>query len=147
MVWYEDEIEELQKSPLAKLSIYVTSKADPIVSGQPAEVEADNEENVRRSLYVETESTLNIKQNQSASSSDEALQKELGITPERVADLEKQISRDLKRRSQTLEKNIDEKHSIKIDTLPGRPDLTSTIKSVVAMAETRDTVGVGGEIL
>lgn len=53
LTWYEAEIEELQRSSVVNLQIYVTSKTDNIVTSEPVEAEAAAERHVRDSLYID----------------------------------------------------------------------------------------------
>lgn len=161
LTWYEDEIKELNKSPIVNVCIYVTSKTDPIVTSQPVEEAAAVENDVRRSLYIEVDESDDTEGELSSDSNEilDALGKELGMGRQGLGALEKELgigkqgdsARDRRiskrfsnRFSANLEAQMDQKTMSHIETLSGRPDLTSIIRGVVKSAEQRDTVAVGG---
>lgn len=128
------------------MSIYVTSKTDPIVTSEPVEQSAAVENDVRRSLYIQendSEATDERPSSEASNSNEvlDALQKELGLEKQTDLVREKRFS---KRHSANLEAQMDQRPMTHIETLGGRPDLTSIVKDVVKSAEQRDTVAVGG---
>lgn len=169
LTWYEEEIRELTQCPIVNLSIYVTSKTDPIVTSQPVEEATAVENDVRRSLYLDLdgddsppstpdEDAIETSSDPTAEALEkelgfgrdhiEALQKELGIgtlgTQEELV-RDKRISKRLSQRySANLEAQMDQRPMSYIETMSGRPDLTALIKGIVKNAEQRDTVAVGG---
>lgn len=144
MTWYEDEIKELKKSSITNLSIYVTSKSDTIATGQPPEEAAAVEIDVRRSLYIQENDSEGVNELSSeASTSNEgldSLEKELGPVKQQADE-----KRHSKRFSVRMEAQMDQRPMIYIETLGGRPDLTSIVGQIVKSAEQRDTVAVGGK--
>ncbi|KAH0606141.1 uncharacterized protein H6S33_003802 [Morchella sextelata] len=168
LTWYEEEIKELTQCPIVNLSIYVSSKTDPIVTSQPVEEATAVENDVRRSLYLdldgdETEPSTPDEDAIETSSDPiaEALEKELGFGKDHIEALQKElgigtlgtqeelvrdkrISKRLSQRySANLEAQIDQRPMSYIETMSGRPDLTALIKGIVKNAEQRDTVAVG----
>lgn len=143
MTWYEDEIKELKKSSITNLSIYVTSKSDTIATSQPPEEAAAVENDVRRSLYIQENDSEEVNELSSESSNSQdgldTLQKELGLGKQPTEE-----KRHSKRFSARMEAQMDQRPMFYIETLGGRPDLTSIVGQVVKSAEQRDTVAVGG---
>lgn len=106
------------------------------------------ENDVRRSLYIqENDSEATDEQSSSEASNSheglDSLQKELGLVKQTDKIREKRLS---KRYSANLEAQMDQRPITHIETLSGRPDLTSIVKEVVKAAEQRDTVAVGGNL-
>lgn len=146
LTWYEDEIKELKKSPITNLSIYVTSKTDNIATGELPEDTAAAENDVRRSLYIQENDSDEVNELSSEASGSEegldALQKELTLGKQQIDDMREK--RHSKRFSVRMEAQMDQRPMFYIETLGGRPDLTSIVGQVVKSAEQRDTVAVGG---
>jgi hypothetical protein len=132
LTWYEAELEALKQSPIVNVTVYVTSTADTIVTSQTIEEEKQQEEDVRRSIYVERRPS-----DASASSSDAALA---------ANDLEASLEKELGLSTGTAEKleaKIDEVPRIKVETKTGRPDITKIVETMVKGAHRRDIVAVG----
>ncbi|KAF8250580.1 hypothetical protein K440DRAFT_653467 [Wilcoxina mikolae CBS 423.85] len=125
LTWFEDELEELKKSPIVNMSVYVTHNTDPIVTSLSVEADAAREENVRRSIYVENDEP------QLPNLNDDIAFKvlESGLVRQSAA--------------QKLEATIDKMPRIPYRTHNGRPDISAIIGSVVSSSEQRNTVAVG----
>lgn len=103
------------------------------------------ESDVRRSLYIQENDSDEVNGLSPATSgSDEgldALQKELSLGKQQIDEIREK--RHSKRLSIRMEAQMDQRPMFYIETLGGRPDLTSIVKSVVKSAEQRDTIAVG----
>jgi hypothetical protein len=134
LTWYEDELEELKRSPIVNMSVYVTHNTDPIVTSLPIEVDAAREADVRRSIFIEDDQQL------------PDINDDLAFKV-----LERGFARHSARHStrhsvaeaKKLEATIDGLPRIPYRTHNGRPDITSIINSVVRSSEQRNTVAVG----
>ena len=137
ITWYEDELEELKKSPLVKVSVCVTSAEDPIVSGQSADAEAAQEYHVRRSICPDVEK-LRLP---GPADSDGALSNlkeiEAGSGAASITSSEKNHSS--KKGEEAI---IDAMPQVDIATMPGRPNVAEIVKAAVAASSPRDTVAV-----
>lgn len=106
------------------------------------------ESDVRRSLYIQENDSEEVGETSSeASNSNEGLdtlQKELGLGKQQVDEIREK--RNSKRFSARMEAQMDQRPMFYIETLGGRPDLTSIVGQVVKSAEQRDTVAVGGNL-
>jgi hypothetical protein len=112
------------------------------VTSEPVEEAAAVEKDVRRSLYLqENDSSGSSSSPHSDISCEKELEAALGNTD--IDEKLKRLSRG-NRNSILMEAQIDQKPTVPIKTLAGRPDLTAIVKSVVKGAEQRDTVAVGG---
>lgn len=103
------------------------------------------ESDVRRSLYIQENDSEEVNELSSESSNSEegldTLEKELGLGKQQADE-----KRHSKRFSARMEAQMDQRPMFYIETLGGRPDLTSIVAQVVKSAEQRDTVAVGGNL-
>lgn len=170
ITWFESEIDTLQKAPNVNVSIYVTTKTDPIVTSQPVEVEVAAEEDVRNSLYIDddvdtvdperrlqttsSDSTFpppavmvheksDIKRLEGLNELDLGALKEIGTSAGVSNHLRVHRTQSSKNRNSViLESQIDQQPIINVKTIGGRPDIGAIVKCVAKAAEERDLVAV-----
>ncbi|RPA82501.1 hypothetical protein BJ508DRAFT_414116 [Ascobolus immersus RN42] len=172
ITWYEDEIRQLNDCPIVNVSIYVTSKTDPIVQSSPSnDEEVQNEKNLRQSMILETSQNgpnadgvdvtpvSPVSMDSSSSSSDISEpgspstmynEKPLSADPEKdLAFLtpvvrSKRGRKDKKQdRLSMLLAQIDAVPARGIATLSGRPNLTGIVREVVKSTEPMDSIMIG----
>lgn len=169
MTWYEDEIRTLSASPIVNVSIYVTTKTDPIVQSSPTnEEEVLNEKNLRASMILESNSdnpldvtpVSPVSMDSSSSSEDfshedtgspsgtstfnEKTYSEKTDTTNAVAKFAKRARRGKKGdRLSMLLAQIDAVPNLQVNTLSGRPNLTGIVREVVKSTEAADSIMIG----
>jgi len=172
ITWYEDEIRQLNACPIVNVSIYVTTKTDPIVQSSPTnDEEVQNEKNLRASMILETSQDsantdgLNVapvspvSMESSSSSSDISEpgspstmfnEKPLSSDPEKDHEFTSPVR--FARKGRKNKKNdrlsillaqIDAVPTVQVATLSGRPNLTGIVREVVKGTEANDSIMIG----
>lgn len=145
--WYEDELEELKKSPLVRVSVFVTSAEDPIVGGQSADAEAAQEHQVRRSICPDVEKPR-LLDSDGALGNLKEIEAGFGVATSAAASttgserIHSSNSSNKKAGAAAEEAIIDAMPQIDIATLPGRPNVAAIVEAAVAASAPRDTVAV-----